>query len=468
MSAPPTVTTAPTHNPTLRETPGDDNFDASRQHTIGQPISLRGIALFSGKPATLTFKPAPENHGVVFVRTDLGNAQVPALIDHVVSRSRRTALRHGEAIVETCEHVLSAVAGRAIDNLIIELNADETPIMDGSAAPFYEALGDAGIVEQDAVRRYLVVKEPVAIRSENDDATIAALPAEQAGMSVTYELDYSNVAPYIGRQLHTYEPDDPAADYAKQIAPSRTFSTEIEARAAREQGLFAHLTENEALVIGEDGPLGTNAFRFEDEPVRHKVLDLIGDLSLVGAPIRGRIIAHKSGHPLNHELARALVKQLRQQRLGSLARTSTVADVRKLFRMMPHRYPMLLVDRVIEIDGDQRAVGVKNVTINEPFFQGHYPSTPIMPGVLVVEAMAQLSGVLIGQSLEQVGKLPVLLSLDKVKLRRPVTPGDQLLLEAESVRIRSRIAHMRCRAYVAEDIAAEAEVKFMMVDDDQS
>ncbi len=436
------------------------------QRTVGQPVSLRGLALFSGKPATLTFKPAPANHGIVFVRTDLHNAQVPALIDHVVSRSRRTALRHGNAIVETCEHVLSAVAGRGIDNLIIELNADETPIMDGSASPFYDALGDAGIVQQNATRRVLIIKEPVAIRQ--DDATIAALPADRPGMCVTYELDYAKIAPYIGRQLHTFDPDDPDADYARQIAPSRTFSTELEARAAREQGLFAHLTENEALVIGEHGPLGTNAFRFDDEPVRHKVLDLIGDLALVGAPIQGRIIAHKSGHPLNHELARALVKQLRQQRLGHLARNHVVADVRKLFRMMPHRYPMLLVDRVIEIDGDRRAVGVKNVTINEPFFQGHYPSTPIMPGVLVVEAMAQLSGVLIGQSLQQVGKLPVLLSLDKVKLRRPVTPGDQLLLEAESVRIRSRIAHMRCRAYVAEDIAAEAEVKFMMVDDDQS
>jgi UDP-3-O-[3-hydroxymyristoyl] N-acetylglucosamine deacetylase/3-hydroxyacyl-[acyl-carrier-protein] dehydratase len=440
---------------------GDGN--PTRQHTIEQPVTLRGVALFSGKPATLTFRPAPTNYGVVFVRTDLDNAEVPALIEHVVSRSRRTALRHGDALIETCEHVLSAVAGRALDNLIIEVDADETPIMDGSALPFYEALGEAGRVEQDATRRYLIVKEPVAIRQ--DDATIAAVPVDQPGLSVTYELDYAKVAPYIGRQLHTHEVGD---DYAAQIAPSRTFSTEIEARAAREQGLFQHLTEDEALVIGEQGPLGTNAFRFNDEPVRHKVLDLIGDLSLVGAPIQGRIIAHKSGHPLNHELARALVKQLRQQRMSHLARNHTVADVRKLFRMMPHRYPMLLVDRVIEIDGDRRAVGVKNVTINEPFFQGHYPSTPIMPGVLVVESMAQLSGVLIGQSLEQVGKLPVLLSLDKVKLRRPVTPGDQLLLEAETVKIRSRIAHMRCRAYVAEDIAAEAEVKFMMVDDDQS
>ena len=219
---------------------------------------------------------------------------------------------------------------------------------------------------------------------------------------------------------------------------------------------------------GNDGkPLGNNSFRFHDEPVRHKMLDLIGDPYLLGAPIQGRIVAYKSGPALNQLLVKKLIKQHRKQNLNYLARKSEVIDIRALFRMMPHRYPMLLVDRVIEMDGDRRAVGIKNVTINEPFFQGHYPNTPIMPGVLVVEAMAQMSGVLIGQSLDQVGKLPVLLSLDRVKLRKPVTPGDQLFLEAEAVKVRSRIAHMRCRAYVGEELAAEAEVKFMMVDDNQ-
>jgi UDP-3-O-[3-hydroxymyristoyl] N-acetylglucosamine deacetylase/3-hydroxyacyl-[acyl-carrier-protein] dehydratase len=197
------------------------------------------------------------------------------------------------------------------------------------------------------------------------------------------------------------------------------------------------------------------------------MLDLIGDLYLLGGPFQGRINAYKSGHALNHKLVRELLKQQRATEQHELAVHRNVMDIRKLFRMMPHRYPMLLVDRVIELDGDRRALGVKNVTINEPFFQGHYPGTPIMPGVLVVESMAQLSGVLIGQSLQHTGKLPVLLSLERVKLRKPVTPGDQLILEAESVKVRSRIAHMRCRAYVADEAAAEAEVRFMLVDDDQ-
>ena len=388
---------------------------------------------------------------------------MPALVDHVVKRSRRTALKLGEATVETCEHVLSAVAGWSIDNLIIELDAAEVPGVDGSALPFYEAIGNAGVREQAAERRWLVIEEPVTI--VQDEAELVALPSHDPGLDLTYQLDYGQQSRVIGRQLHQFRTH--GDDYESEIAPSRTFSLEAEAKAAQAAGLFGHLSPEEALVIGEDGPIGGNAFRFPDEPVRHKLLDLLGDLVLTGSPVRGRVIARRSGHPLNHELARALVTQGRRQGRNQLARTANVADVRRLLRMMPHRYPMLLVDRVLEIDGDRRALGVKNVTINEPFFQGHYPGTPIMPGVLIVEAMAQLSGVLIGQSLEQVGKLPIMLSLDRVKLRRTVTPGDQLILEAEAVRIRSRIAHMRCRAWVAEEVAAEAEVKFMLVDDDQ-
>lgn len=432
------------------------------QHTIAKPQSLEGRGLFHGQPVTLTFLPAPENHGIVFRRADLNDAVIPALVHHVVKRTRRTTLKLGEASVDTCEHCLSAVAAMKIDNLIIELTGPEVPAMDGSSAPFIEALEKAGRAQQDEKRQRLVVKTPVVIRE--DDAMVAALPSDDEDMQVVYELDYTGVSKVIGRQLKTFDLIN--GDYAHEIAPSRTFSLEAEAIAARNAGLFPHLTTDTALVVGDEGPLGTNKFRFEDEPVRHKMLDLIGDLYLLGAPIRGRIVAYKSGHPMNHRLVRELIKQHQSATLKHLAHHASVLDVRKLFRMMPHRYPMLLVDRVVEIVGDQRAVGVKNVTINEPFFQGHYPNTPIMPGVLVVEAMAQLSGVLIGQSLEQVGKLPVLLSLDRVKLRKPVTPGDQLMLIAEAVRIRSRIAHMQCRAYVAEELAAEAQVKFMMVDDD--
>lgn len=434
------------------------------QHTISTPQSLSSRGLFHGQQVNLTFLPAPEGHGIVFRRTDLNNLDIPVSVDHVTKRVRRTALKLGEASIDTVEHCLSAVAAHAIDNLIIEVDGPEVPAMDGSSQAFFEALEKAGKQAQAATRRRLVVKTPVVIRE--DDAMVAALPSPDPGMQVVYELDYADVSRVIGRQLKTFDLDDPEADYGTQIAPSRTFSLEAEAAAAQKAGLFPHLTVDTALVIGDDGPLGTNKFRFDDEPVRHKVLDLIGDLYLLGAPVQGRIVAYKSGHPMNHRLVRELIKQHQAATFKHLAHHESVLDVRRLFRMMPHRYPMLLVDRVVEIVGDTRAVGVKNVTINEPFFQGHYPNTPIMPGVLVVEAMAQLSGVLIGQSLEQVGKLPVLLSLDRVKLRKPVTPGDQLMLIAEAVKIRSRIAHMHCRAYVAEELAAEAQVKFMMVDDD--
>jgi UDP-3-O-[3-hydroxymyristoyl] N-acetylglucosamine deacetylase / 3-hydroxyacyl-[acyl-carrier-protein] dehydratase len=433
------------------------------QQTIRQPVSLSGPGLFHGKPATVTFKPAGPNHGVRFVRTDLGGIEVPALVSHVVRRPRRTALRTGDAIIETCEHCLSAVAGLGIDNLQIELDALELPAMDGSAKPFLDALIEAGTETSDQPRRCLTIRHPVVVQQE--DAMVAAIPCDESdGTQLLYELDYGPDNP-LGRQ--TYQFNSQNGNYAHEIAPARTYILEHEARALRESGLGSHLSEDDVLVIGDSGPMGHNKMRFEDEPARHKLLDLIGDLYLLGCPIKGRIIAHKSGHAMNHQLVRQLIKTHEAKARADLISHKSVFDIRKIHRLLPHRYPMLLVDRVVEIDGDRRAVGIKNVSINEPFFQGHYPGTPIMPGVLVVEAMAQLSGVLIGQKLEHTGKLAVLLSLDRVKLRKPVTPGDQLVMEAVSVKMRSRIVHMRCRAYVAEDLAAEAEVKFMLVDDDQ-
>lgn len=434
------------------------------QHTITRPVTLHGRGLFQGQQATLTFRPAPPNRGTVFVRTDLGGIEIPALVRHVVRRPRRTCLKVGKASVETCEHVLSAVAGLGIDNLVIEIDGPEVPALDGSAQPFLEALLSAGMQASDEPRRVLEVAEPIMVRQKG--AMVAAMPPDgsEDELELVYELDYAEL-PCVGRQLRTFEFSN--GDYAHDIAPSRTFVLEHEAHALRSSGFGQHLTTEDVLVIGPGGPLGENRFRFDDEPVRHKMLDLIGDLFLLGAQIRGRIVAYKSGHALNHLLVKRLIEQQRGQRNLQWALQAPTVDIRQLTRILPHRYPMLLVDRVIEIDGDQRAVGIKNVTVNEPFFQGHYPGTPIMPGVLVVEAMAQLSGVLIGQKLEHTGKLAVLLSLDHVKLRRPVTPGDQLVMEAEAVKIRSRIAHMRCRAYVGEEPAAEAEVKFMLVDEDQ-
>ncbi len=432
------------------------------QHTINQPASLEGRGLFTGEHATVRFIPAPANHGVVFVRKDLGGIEIPALISHVIKRARRTTLRRDDASVETCEHCLSAVAGLQIDNLIIEINGPELPALDSSSQPYLQVLSQAGIEPCDAPRYRLQVTQPVVVRHE--DAMVAAVPSDEPTMQVLFELDYAQNS-NIGRQFRAFSFTN--GDYAQQIAPARTFVLDTEIDGLRSAGLGLHLTEEDVLVIGENGPLGNNDFRFPDEPVRHKIVDLIGDLYLLGSPIRGRIIARKSGHALNHAMVRKLLLQQQTQHRKDITAHHNILDIRKLSRILPHRYPMLLVDRVVEVDSDRRAVGIKNVTINEPFFQGHYPGTPIMPGVLVVEAMAQLSGVLIGQKLEHTGKLAVLLSLDRVKLRRPVTPGDQVVLEAESVRVRRRIAHMRCRAYVAEDLVAEAEVKFMLVDDDQ-
>ena len=441
-----------------------------QQRTIASIATLQGTGLFTGKDAKMSFCPAPVNHGIVFVREDLPNGpRVPALISRVVKRPRHTVLKDDEVEIETVEHCLSALAGLGIDNIEIRLNGPEVPIMDGSSDAFTKALIEANIVEQDAPKRILEVTEPVVVRQ--GDAMVAITPLNHESQAITellYELDYGDGP--IGRQLYTQDlgHEGSSEDYAANVAPARTYSTHAEAEAARASGMFEHVDLDEALVIDDNGqPMGAQNFRFDNEPVRHKMLDLIGDLYLLGAPIRGRVVAYKSGHALNHMMVRQLLPKLRAQGMRDLAQNTTIADVKRLFRMMPHRYPMLLIDRVIEVQGTERAVGIKNVTINEPFFQGHYPNHPVMPGVLIVEAMAQLSGVLIGQSLENVGKLPLLLSLDRVKLRKAVTPGDQLIIEAESVKLRPRMAHMRCRAYVGEDIAAEAEVKFMLLEGEE-
>ena len=432
------------------------------QHTIARTVSFSGRGLFTGQPVNVKFEPAPANHGIVFARTDHRGIQIPASVEHVVRQERRTTLRNGKAVVETCEHCMSALAGLQIDNVRIEVDGDELPGGDGSARPFTEVLQQAGITEETAPRHRFKITHPVVVREGS--ATLAAVPCEEPNMPILYELDYGpNSA--IGRQVMAF--DSTQDDYSKQLAPARTFLLENEAHALQKAGLGKHLSEQDVLVIGSSGPIGGNAFRFQDEPVRHKLMDLIGDLYLLGTPIQGRIIAYRSGHLLNHALVRKLLKQQQAQNRQDLSHNPSVIDVRSLMRVLPHRYPMLLVDRVTLIEGDQRILGVKNVTINEPFFQGHYPGTPIMPGVLVVESMAQLSGVLIAQSLEHTGKLAVLLSLNRVKLRRPVTPGDQLMLEAKAIKVRSRIAQMRCTAYVQDEIAAEAEVKYMLVDDDQ-
>ncbi len=434
------------------------------QHTIAKPVSLSGRGLFGGEPVNVRFEPAEADHGIVFRRTDLSGLTIPARVDHVVRQQRRTSLRNGTAVIDTVEHCLSALAAMQIDNVVVELDAAELPAGDGSARPFLDVLSQAGTKQMGQVAQHrFKITEPVIV--QEGDATLAAMPCDDDALHIVYELEYPSETG-IGRQLLVY--DSAHDSYAEQLASARTFVLEAEAKALQQAGMGEHLTEKDVLVVGPTGPLGGNSFRFRDELARHKVVDLIGDLYLIGAPIVGRIVAHRSGHPLNHALVRELVRRDQSAaRRKRLAESPQMIDVRALMRILPHRYPMLLVDRVIELEEERRIVGVKNVTINEPFFQGHYPTSPVMPGVLIVEAMAQLSGVLIGQRLEHTGKLAFLMSLDRVKIRRPVIPGDQLTIEAEAVRVRSRIAQMVCKAFVGDEVAAEAEVKFMLVDNEQ-
>ncbi len=436
-----------------------------RQHTLREPAEVRGTGLFTGQPVTATLKPAPEGHGIVFVRTDLdGNPSIAARVEHVVERPRRTTLQRGETSVEMVEHCMAALVGSAIDNCVVELDGPELPAGDGSSLLFTDAIEAVGLQQQDAPRNYLVVDTPITVRE--GDATVAALPIDTPALELLYALDYGPDSP-VRRQVHsaTITPKE----FLANIAPARTFSTEQEAQAMKAKGLFAHLSARDMLVLGPAGPID-NTLRFDDEPVRHKVLDLLGDIHLAGRPILGRIVAHKAGHKLNHKLARELVEHARQTEQGrdstghSRAITQPAMDIRSILRILPHRYPMVLVDRVLEMEPDRRAVGIKNVTINEPFFQGHYPSQPLMPGVLIVEAMCQLAALMLSQKLERIGKVGVLLSMDQVKLRKPVVPGDQLVIEVDALRTSTRYGDVQCRGFVGGDLAAEARVKFMMID----
>lgn len=432
------------------------------QKTIRGEGKLAGLGLFGGQEASVTFHPAPEDTGIVFVRTDVASAvRIPALAPNIAERSRRTSIKKGDVSIETVEHCLAAVRALEIDNIIIEVEGPELPAPDCSSAAYVRALKEIGTVEQKNPRKEFIIRKPVSVSA--GDATIYALPDSDGEMNVTYDLDYSEHIG-IGRQVYSYRLTPES--FETHMAPARTFLLEVEAKQFQARGIGAHISPKEILVINSEGPI-KNAYRFPDECVRHKIVDLIGDLMLVGRPVIGRIVAYKSGHALNQQLVRKLYEAAQQQDRVDRFGTDAVIDIRRIQKILPHRYPFLLVDKIIEVEGDVRIKGIKNVTFNEHFFQGHFPGTPVMPGVLIVEAMAQVSGLLFAQRLEHTGKLAMLLSMDGVKLRRPVVPGDQLILIAETVRLRRRTAHCKCQAMIGDTVAAEAEIKFILVDDEK-
>lgn len=428
------------------------------QRTIERPAEVSGVGVNYGEEVKARFRPAPPGSGIRFIRVDLpGKPEVPATPEYATSRLRRTALRKGDpqaggAEVQLVEHILAALYGLRIDNIVVEVNGVEMPAGDGSANIYTEALEEAGIVEQDRPRREIVITDPISLSAK--DASLVAIPSDE-GLRVSFTLDYRpTLQPQHGSWQIT--PDV----FREELAPARSFCLEEEIEELRSRNLGRGATYLNTLVLGPNGVI-ENTLRFDDEPCRHKVLDVLGDLCLTGVDVEAHILGVKSGHALNVRLAER-IRRLVLERVGPSR--APVFDIRSIQRVLPHRYPFLLVDRLVELVDDRRAVGIKNVTINEEFFQGHWPDQPIMPGVLQLEALAQVGGLLFSKRCLEANKLAVLLSMDKVKFRRAVVPGDQLLIEVEALRVRPRTAQVHARAVVAGEVACEADITYMLVD----
>ncbi|HET9328567.1 MAG TPA: bifunctional UDP-3-O-[3-hydroxymyristoyl] N-acetylglucosamine deacetylase/3-hydroxyacyl-ACP dehydratase [Candidatus Eisenbacteria bacterium] len=431
------------------------------QRTIGRAVSFEGVGLHTGQRCKVTFRAGEPNSGVRFVRADLpGRPEVlvrPENAHFDPQAGRRTILQQGDVQIHTMEHILAAVAGLGIDNLVIETTAMETPEPDdGSAAPIAALLTQAGVVEQERPKRHIKVTKPVSW-SENG-IELEATPYD--GFKISFLIDYDNRV--VGRQAFSL--DITPESFVEQIAPARTFVLERDVEALRRAGWIRGGRLENAVVVGEERVLNEEPLRFPDEFVRHKVLDLVGDLFLLGGPLLGHVTAKRSGHQ-SHV---AFVKHLKEtlplpgRRAG---RPAEEWDITAIMDIMPHRYPFLLVDRITRIEEGRSIEGVKNVTINEPFFQGHFPGHPIMPAVLIIEAMAQVGGLLLLNSVDDpMSKLMYFMGIDGAKFRRPVVPGDQLRFVLTLLKLRKGTSKMRGEAFVDDQLVAEAELLATVVD----
>jgi UDP-3-O-[3-hydroxymyristoyl] N-acetylglucosamine deacetylase/3-hydroxyacyl-[acyl-carrier-protein] dehydratase len=424
----------------------------ARQQTIGTEVGLEGVGLHTGQTARVRFLPAPPGSGVRFCRVDMAERpEVAARLEAVASTDRGTTLRGGDVQVHTVEHLLAAVGALCLDNLLIEVDGPEVPIGDGSFQPYFELLQGAGNVAQDRLAPELTVDRSVSATA-GGGASYVAVPADGYRISATIEFDH----PLVQRQFGSFEVT--SEEFAKEISAARTFGFLKEAESLRARGLARGVTLENAVILDETG-LASGELRYPDEFVRHKIGDVIGDLVLLGQRLRGHIIANRPSHAGNLELARNLAAAAKKTAVAP------IVDIQKIMQYLPHRYPMLLVDRIIEFEAGKRIVGIKNVTINEPFFQGHFPGHPVMPGVLIIEAMMQVGGMLMMDALENVGeKVVYVASLDNVKFRRPVTPGDQVRFELEMLQVRRHVCRMRGVGYVEGQVVAEAEMMARIMD----
>ena len=459
------------------------------QRTIKKPVTLSGTGLHTGNPSTITFQPAPENYGFRFVRADLeGYPEVPALVDYVTDIARGTTITCNGASVHTVEHVLAALVGLEIDNCRMELTANEPPIGDGSALPYAEVLLQAGFEEQKAPRDFIIIDQMLRYVNESKQTEIVALPNDD--FRITVMIDYQNSA-LASQHSGLF---DLKSEFLRDFAPARTFCFLTEVESLHKQGLIRGGSLDNAIVIvdkeipdeelrsmlmklgieqnavlGQNGILNNRLLRFKNEPARHKLLDMLGDLALIGSPIKGQILAARPGHFVNIEFAkkiRALHKDQNVQNYKVPQKHVPVLDINQILKVMPHRYPFLLIDRITEVDQEaKKIIGYKNVTINEPFFTGHFPERPIMPGVLIVEAMAQVGGLLLLNSDDyKEGKLVFFMAINNAKFRKPVIPGDQLMMEVTMTGKRFNTFAMSAKAFVDGGLVAEAELTAAIVD----
>lgn len=439
-----------------------------KQRSILREVSIKGKSLHTGEEVQLTLKPAAANSGIIFKRIDLfGKPELRPLADFVDDLVRSTTIADGHAKVHTIEHVLSALNGCGVDNVIIEMDASEPPILDGSAKHFVNLVQEAEPVEQEAERQYYTLEEPISVT--RGGSSLIALPHDGFRITCTSADD---------RGIHTQHLSldiDPET-YAAQIAPARTFTIYEDIEELLKLGKIKGGSLDSAIVIKGDKIVSKEPLRFTDEFVRHKMLDIIGDIVLAGMPIKAHIVAVRPGHALNAELSKVLRQKILEKAKGKKKKSRATPakietaegsmDIRRVLDLLPHRYPFVMIDRVLEVPSENELVALKNVTINEPYFQGHYPGRPVMPGVLQIEAMAQAAGILLLRRLE-VGDSTIafFMSADKVKFRQAVEPGDSLHVHAKITKVRgNKLATATAECKVNGKVVSNAELMFMLVD----
>ena len=432
------------------------------QQTLAKAAGLSGTSLHTGEKVTLKLQPAPVDHGIKFKRKDLADEPtIDASIANLKTVERATTIGEGAVRVHTVEHVLSALSAMGVDNAIIEMDANEPPIGDGSAAPYVDVIKRAGTSAQEAPRRFFDVREPLYIESKTG-SLLVLLPDDKFRVSCTQAGPENRFTQFFSTEITP-------AIFEREIAPARTFVYYEDVAPLMEKNLIKGGSLENAIVVRGESVLSKEPLRFADEFARHKILDMVGDLALVGTRIRGHVVAVKPGHGANAELARKIVKELAKSIALSVPRAMPqgegALDILQVMEILPHRFPFLMVDRILGFEGESKCTGMKTVSINEPYFAGHFPGHPVMPGVLQVEAMAQVASILLMKLAKSASRIGYFMSADEVKFRKPVFPGDTLFIHAELIKARSnRLAKAHCSCVVNDAVVSEGDLMFTFVD----